>query len=65
MGVHPPERLDLLRLEGVDDVRRPGGHAGGEAVGAGHDLARLKIEDNAQNPTYINTVWGYGYKWGF
>ena len=25
---------------------------------------RLKIEDNAQNPTYINTVWGYGYKWG-
>ncbi|MBQ2830018.1 MAG: response regulator transcription factor [Oscillospiraceae bacterium] len=26
---------------------------------------RLKIEDNAQSPTYINTVWGYGYKWGF
>lgn len=26
---------------------------------------RLKIEDNAQEPTYINTVWGYGYKWGF
>ncbi len=26
---------------------------------------RLKIENNAQNPTYINTVWGYGYKWGF
>ena len=26
---------------------------------------RLKIEDNAQNPTYITTVWGYGYKWGF
>ncbi len=25
---------------------------------------RLKIEDNAQTPTYINTVWGYGYKWG-
>ena len=25
---------------------------------------RLKIEDNAQNPTFINTVWGYGYKWG-
>ena len=24
---------------------------------------RLKIEDNAQNPHYINTVWGYGYKW--
>ena len=26
---------------------------------------RLKIEDNATNPTYITTVWGYGYKWGF
>ena len=26
---------------------------------------RVKIEDNVQNPTYIATVWGYGYKWGF
>ena len=26
---------------------------------------RLKIEYNVQNPTYITTVWGYGYKWGF
>ena len=25
---------------------------------------RLKIEDNVQNPTYITTVWGFGYKWG-
>ena len=25
---------------------------------------RIKIEDDAQNPTYITTVWGYGYKWG-
>ena len=24
---------------------------------------RLKIEDNATNPTFISTVWGYGYKW--
>ena len=24
---------------------------------------RLKIEDNVQNPVYITTVWGYGYKW--
>ena len=21
-------------------------------------------EVNVQNPTYITTVWGYGYKWG-
>lgn len=26
---------------------------------------RLKIEDDPTIPTYITTVWGYGYKWGF
>ena len=25
---------------------------------------RIKIEDNTENPNYITTVWGYGYKWG-
>ena len=25
---------------------------------------RIKIEDNPTIPTYITTVWGYGYKWG-
>ena len=25
---------------------------------------RLKIEDNATNPTFITTIWGFGYKWG-
>ena len=25
---------------------------------------RIKLEDDPQNPTYINTVWGFGYKWG-
>ena len=25
---------------------------------------RIKIEDDPTKPTYINTVWGYGYKWG-
>ncbi len=25
---------------------------------------RIKIEDDPQNPTYITTVWGFGYKWG-
>ena len=24
---------------------------------------RIKIEDDATNPSYITTVWGYGYKW--
>ncbi len=26
---------------------------------------RIKLEDDPQNPSYITTVWGYGYKWGF
>ena len=26
---------------------------------------RLKVEDDPTNPTYITTVWCYGYKWGF
>ena len=26
---------------------------------------RLKVEDDPTNPTYITTVWGFGYKWGF
>ena len=25
---------------------------------------RLKIEDNPNNPSYITTVWGFGYQWG-
>ena len=25
---------------------------------------RIKIEDDTSNPTYITTVWGFGYKWG-
>ncbi len=25
---------------------------------------RIKIEDDATNPSFITTVWGYGYKWG-
>ena len=25
---------------------------------------RSKIEDDTANPTYITTVWGFGYKWG-
>ena len=26
---------------------------------------RIKIEDDATEPDYITTVWGYGYKWGY
>ena len=26
---------------------------------------RIKLEDDPQDPSYVTTVWGYGYKWGF
>ena len=25
---------------------------------------RIKIENDTANPTFITTVWGFGYKWG-
>lgn len=25
---------------------------------------RIKVEDDSQNPAFLVTVWGYGYKWG-
>ena len=25
---------------------------------------RIKIEDDTNHPTFITTVWGFGYKWG-
>lgn len=24
---------------------------------------RVKIEDEPTSPTFITTIWGYGYKW--
>ena len=24
---------------------------------------RMKIEDESSKPVYIQTIWGYGYKW--
>ncbi len=26
---------------------------------------RVKLEDDPTNPTYITTIWGFGYKWAF
>ena len=26
---------------------------------------RVKIEDEPTSPTYITTIWGFGYKWAF
>ena len=26
---------------------------------------RMKVEDDPTEPEFLNTVWGYGYKWGY
>ena len=40
------------------------GLAGAELTRVNIRRLRIKIEDDATNPTYITTVWGFGYKWG-
>ena len=35
-----------------------------QSLGRRFRRLRIKLEDDPQNPTYINTVWGFGYKWG-
>ena len=48
------ERRELPRYPVIDIV----------ATGRNIRRLRLKIEDNATNPTFITTIWGFGYKWG-
>ena len=37
---------------------------GGKIVDVNIRRLRIKIEDDTASPTYITTVWGFGYKWG-
>lgn len=44
-----------------------GDHMGGDRhkiVDVNIRRLRLKLEDDPSNPVYIQTVWGYGYRWG-
>ena len=55
----------LTREEILDTVWGRGYFGEVKIVDVNIRRLRLKIEDNATNPTYITTVWGFGYKWGF
>lgn len=55
----------LARDEIMNEVWGRDYHGDLKVVDVNIRRLRLKIEDNVQNPTYITTVWGYGYKWGF
>ena len=36
-----------------------------QVISEGLPRSGASWDNNVQNPTYITTVWGYGYKWGF
>ena len=53
----------LTREEILDTVWGRGYFGEGKIVDVNIRRLRLKIEDDAQEPRYIATVWGTGYKW--
>ena len=55
----------LSREEILDTVWGHGYFGEPKIVDVNIRRLRIKIEDDPQNPSYITTVWGFGYKWGF
>ena len=53
----------LSREEILDTVWGHGYFGEPKIVDVNVRRLRIKLEDNAQEPKYILTVWGYGYKW--
>lgn len=53
----------LSREEILDEIWGKGYFGELKIVDVNVRRLRLKIEDDAQEPKYISTVWGYGYKW--
>ena len=53
----------LAREEILDTVWGKGYYGEVKIVDVNIRRLRLKIEDDAQEPRFIATVWGFGYKW--
>ena len=53
----------LSREEILDAVWGHGYFGEPKIVDVNMRRLRVKLEDDAQEPKYIQTVWGYGYKW--
>lgn len=53
----------LSREEILDTVWGHGYFGEPKIVDVNVRRLRIKLEDDAQEPKYILTVWGYGYKW--
>ena len=58
------QRVNLAREEILDAVWGKDYIGELKIVDVNIRRLRIKLEDDPQNPTYINTVWGFGYKWG-
>lgn len=54
---------DLSREEILDTVWGHGYFGEAKIVDVNVRRLRVKLEDDAQEPKYILTVWGFGYKW--
>ena len=59
----PPFLLNMTDREILDTVWGRGYFGEVKIVDVNIRRLRLKIEDDAQEPRYIATVWGTGYKW--
>ena len=52
------------RFGGAKTLAQGGIHFRRASKMKGLPFCPAKWESNVQNPTFITTVWGYGYKWG-
>ncbi|WP_425449342.1 response regulator transcription factor [Dethiothermospora halolimnae] len=57
------ENKALSRNEILDKVWGENYFGNEKTVDVNIRRLRQKIEDNPSHPKYINTVWGYGYRW--
>ena len=51
------------RFGGAKTLAQGGIHFRRASKMKGFPFCPAKWESNVQNPTFITTVWGYGYKW--
>jgi len=57
------EGKSISREEMLDEVWGENFYGSFKIVDVNIRRIRKKIEDDASNPKYIKTIWGYGYRW--
>jgi len=59
----PMERARILEQVWSDQIDSESKLLDAKIVDVNIRRLRVKIEDNPSEPQYIQTIWGYGYKW--